>query len=152
MNCKTTQKLMLQYIDGELNELLAGEVKGHISGCSECYQQFVRLSRIQGVIDAEKAECQFDPYLSARVLARLSHRNQPHSVLLSSRRYVLAVAFSVAAVFVGVLLGGFFSKVDINLMQIQSDNSMELLAEEYFPTTNDNFYDIPFNENDNENQ
>lgn len=149
MNCKDTKRLMLQFLDGELSAEKTSEINEHLMVCSDCSGEINSIKQLYGLIEEEKKEFSYNPYLSSKVLERIKEDNEPKAILLSPMRYVLVASLSAAAVFVGIVLGSLFSNVNSNLAQSTSDESIELLADEYFPTSSNNIYDFQEEETDN---
>jgi len=147
MNCKKTKQLMLQYIDGTLGKAESSGVEEHLSGCSKCKSDFIDISRVYRLIDMEKMEYSYDAFMSARVIAKINNKHEHHRILLSSKSYILVTTLSAAAVFVGVLLGSFFYSADY--ISVNSNDSIELLAEDYYSSSVNNIYDIQIDENEN---
>jgi len=149
MNCKDTKKLMLQFLDGELSAEKTSEMKEHFKVCSDCSNELSRVKQLYSFIEEEKDEFSHNPYLSSKVLNRVKDDKEQQTILLSPMRYALVASLSAAAVFVGIVLGSFFSNVNSNLAQSNSDESIELLADEYFPTSSNNIYDFQIEETEN---
>jgi predicted anti-sigma-YlaC factor YlaD len=149
MNCKETKKLMLQFIDGEVSPEKSSEMNEHLLVCSDCSNEFKSIKQLYGLIEEEKSEFTYNPYLSSKVLNRISDKNEVQTILLTPKRYALIASLSAAAVFVGVFLGSLFSNIDSNIAQLSSNESIELMAEEYFPTQSNNIYDVQIDEVEN---
>ena len=149
MNCKDTKKLMLQFLDDELSSEKTSEIKEHLMVCSDCSDEINRIKQLYGLIDAEKKEFLHNTYLSSKVLNRIKDDKEQESILLKPMRYALIASLSAAAVFVGIIMGSFFSNVNSNIAQSDTDESIELLADEYFPTSSNNIYEIQLEETEN---
>ncbi len=149
MNCKDTNKLMLQFLDGELSAEKTSEIKEHLMVCSECSNELSRVEQLYSLIEEEKNEFLHNSYLSSKVLNRIKDDKEQESILLKPMRYALIASLSAAAVFVGIIMGSFFSNVNSNIVQSDSDESIELLADEYFPTSSNNIYEIQLDETEN---
>ena len=149
MNCKDTNKLMLQFLDGELSAEKTSEMNEHFNVCSNCSNELNRVKQLYGLIDEEKNEFLHNPYLSSKVLNRIKDDKEQESILLKPMRYALIASLSAAAVFVGIIMGSFFSNVNSNIAQSDTDESIELLADEYFPTSSNNIYEIQLEETEN---
>lgn len=149
MNCKDTNKLMLQFLDGELSAEKTSEIKEHLMVCSECSNELSRVEQLYSLIEEEKNEFLHNPYLSSKVLNRIKDDKEQESILLKPMRYALIASLSAAAVFVGIIMGSFFSNVNSNIAQSYTDESIELLADEYFPTSSNNIYEIQLEETEN---
>ncbi len=149
MNCKDTKKLMLQFLDGELSAEKTSEIKGHLMVCSDCSTELNKVKQLYGLIEEEKNEFSHNPYLSSKILNRIKDDKEQESILLRPIRYALVASLSAAAVFVGIVMGSFLSNVNSNIAQSDSDESIELLADEYFPTSSNNIYDIQIDETEN---
>ncbi len=149
MNCKDTNKLMLQFLDGELSAEKTSEIKEHLMVCSDCSNELNRVKQLYSLIDTEKNEFLHNPYLSSKVLNRIKDDKEQESILFKPMRYALIASLSAAAVFVGIIMGSFFSNVNSNIAQSDTDESIELLADEYFPTSSNNIYEIQLEETEN---
>lgn len=149
MNCKDTNKLMLQFLDDELSAEKTSEMNEHLMVCSECSNELSRVEQLYSLIEEEKNEFSHNPYLSSKVLNRIKDDKEQESILLKPMRYALIASLSAAAVFVGIIMGSFFSNVNSNVVQSDSDESIELLADEYFPTSSNNIYEIQLDETEN---
>nr|HPI45011.1 hypothetical protein [Tenuifilaceae bacterium] len=121
----------------------------HFNVCSNCSNELNRVKQLYGLIDEEKNEFSHNPYLSSKVLNRIKDDKEQESILLKPMRYALVASLSAAAVFVGIVMGSFLSNVNSNIAQSNSDESIELLADEYFPTSSNNIYDIQIDETEN---
>jgi len=140
---------MLQFLDGELSAEKTSEMNEHFNVCSNCSNELNRVKQLYGLIDEEKNEFSHNPYLSSKVLNRIKDDKEQESILLKPMRYALVASLSAAAVFVGIVMGSFLSNVNSNIAQSNSDESIELLADEYFPTSSNNIYDIQIDETEN---
>ena len=140
---------MLQFLDGELSAEKTSEIKEHLMVCSECSNELSRVEQLYSLIEEEKNEFLHNPYLSSKVLNRIKDDKEQESILLKPMRYALIASLSAAAVFVGIIMGSFFSNVNSNIVQSDSDESIELLADEYFPTSSNNIYEIQLDETEN---
>jgi predicted anti-sigma-YlaC factor YlaD len=149
MNCKNTKGLMLQFLDGELSAEKTSEIKEHLMVCSDCSNELIKVKQLYGLIEVEKGEFLHNPYLSSKVLNRIMDHKEQESILLKPMRYTLIASLSAAAVFVGIVIGSFLSNVNSNIAQSYTDESIELLADEYFPTSSNNIYDIQIDETEN---
>ena len=57
MNCKQAQRLLVPYINGELDEKEEGEFVKHIRHCSECYEELeVYATVFAGIRQLDGAE------------------------------------------------------------------------------------------------
>ncbi len=57
MNCKQAQRLLVPYINGELDEQEEGEFVKHIRHCSECYEELeVYATVFAGIRQLDGAE------------------------------------------------------------------------------------------------
>lgn len=63
MKCKEICALLSDYLDGELNEEIQGDVDEHLSTCDDCARELEQLER------------------SLKILKRLKEKKQPHNFL-----------------------------------------------------------------------
>ena len=69
MNCKQAQRLLVPYINGELDEKEEGEFVKHIRHCPECYEELeVYATVFAGIRQLDGAEVQDERFLYTYVL------------------------------------------------------------------------------------
>ena len=142
MNCKAIQKQILSYLDGELHGEMAINFEKHITECKNCQNEIERLKAINSIINAEKMEFKENPFLSARVLAKLSSKEvsiPKHKVAL---RYLSISGLAAAGVAIGIIIGTLFSSINTTTEITSTDQEWEQLANEYMPEVDNNPYNM----------
>jgi anti-sigma factor RsiW len=84
--CKAVRELMSAYIDGELPESLATEVRSHLSHCAACAEYRDDLTALGGLLEVPATVRAGDDF-TANVLARVRER-EDESALSRLRRAV----------------------------------------------------------------
>jgi anti-sigma factor RsiW len=84
--CRAVRKQISAYVDGELPEARAVEVRAHLSRCDECAEYHDDLLALSGLLDLP-ATVQADEAFTADVLARV-HAREGGSTLTRLRRAV----------------------------------------------------------------
>jgi len=105
MNCSKIIKHLSAYSDDEASPALAAQISNHLSTCSSCQKELVRLQSVYRFIDSGPI-LQSDPYMAARIKSRLISDpgigSRPFLALLQQS---LAPAVIVAGLAIGILLG-----------------------------------------------
>jgi len=55
MNCRSVEELLLEYVDGELDESQARKVRAHLDGCPACMRSLKETQELLGVIEEVRA-------------------------------------------------------------------------------------------------
>ncbi len=128
--CRITKRHISAYLDGELGEQRANQIKKHLAVCRKCakvaqdYQQTYNLIR-QPALHA-------DIYFLARIKAQLNSRR---AFQMSWRKRMLQLGFSVAIIS-GLLIG---VGLGIQLKQMQNeqlgDNRAQGTRDSYIDTS-----------------
>lgn len=84
--CRAVREQISAYIDGELPEARAAEVRAHLSRCDECAEYRDDFMALGGLLDVP-ATVRADKDFSAGVLARV-HEREEESALARLRRAV----------------------------------------------------------------
>ncbi|MCR4437628.1 MAG: zf-HC2 domain-containing protein [bacterium] len=106
MTCKTVQRRLSAFLDGELTEELTRQVGEHVSRCTECAAELARLQKVWQLLGS-LPPVQAPPFFATRVLAQVKagRRNLVERVgELVFARPLLPIAVSVG-ILAGVLLG-----------------------------------------------
>lgn len=72
MNCKNSEKLIMKYMDGELNEEEAKLLNGHITKCGECKAEFYfydNMLKSLGNFEDVEAPAAFEADVMAKITA-----------------------------------------------------------------------------------
>lgn len=98
MNCKITEKIFEQYMNGELDFETETEIERHISGCPECaalYAGFVKMKKGLSSVEDEPLPAQFHNTWTAK----LQGISQPQTAGQSKFfKFMPALAAGIAAV------------------------------------------------------
>lgn len=142
MNCKAIHKQILSYLDGELHGEMASNFEKHITDCKNCQNEVERLKAVNSFIADEKMEFKANPFMSARVLAKLSSKElsiPKHKVTL---RYLTISSLAAAGVTIGIIIGSLFSSINTTSEIASTDQEWEQLADEYMPEVDNNPYNL----------
>ncbi len=104
--CERVRRDISAYLDGELPEARAAEVRAHLSRCDECAEYRDDLMALGGLLDVP-ARVQAEEDFTANVLARV-HEPEGESALARLRRAVwrpMPGWAAVAAIALAVALG-----------------------------------------------
>lgn len=104
MNCRRITRLLSPWQDGELDPALGQEVERHLRGCPACGRRWTALDELQQRLLRVPPPAD-DPFLSARVMARLQARPAPGGRLLRAAAW--------AAVFAAFFAGGLLLQTSI---------------------------------------
>jgi anti-sigma factor RsiW len=129
MNCKTIEKNLIPYVEGELAEGLAGEMQKHLASCKHCAALHGEIRSALGVLGRERIS-QTDPWFFDRLVLRMEKDRGISSPRLYYRRILQPVAASLvlgAAIFFGIVMGKWYSApLDSGVQETQTT-----LAEQY---------------------
>lgn len=142
MNCKAIQKQILSYLDGELQGEMAINFEQHIMDCSHCQNEIEHLKVVNNIIEGEKMEFKANPFMSVRVLAKLSSKGvsvPKHKVTL---RYLTISSLAAAGVTIGIIIGTLFSSINNTTELASNEQEWEQLADEYMPEVDNNPYNM----------
>lgn len=104
MNCRRITRLLSPWQDGELDPARGREVERHLRGCPACSRRWASLGELQQRLLRVPPPAD-DPFLTARVMARLQERPAPGGRLLRAAAW--------AGVFAAVFAGGFLLQTSI---------------------------------------
>lgn len=147
MNCKNYNQQLYQYLEGDLSEALAMEIKKHIKECKVCEYDLIRLTQVTKLIDAEKSEFKFDPFMSARIITKLT-KPEPLADQKYSLRYLTITTLAAAGLIIGILIGSLFTSSSDLIDDTSSTAAYEQLADEYMPAVENNPYNLVTIENE----
>lgn len=142
MNCKAIQKQILSYLDGELHGEMAINFEKHITDCKNCQSEVERLKIVNSIIDTEKTEFKPNPFMSARVLAKLSSKEVSIPKHKATLRYLTISSLAAAGVTIGIIIGSLFSSVNTTTDIASTTQEWEQLADEYMPEVDNNPYNM----------
>lgn len=146
MNCKDYQKQIISYLDGNLYQDKATELTEHLKRCVRCSKAYNGLSSMYKVIEVEKKDFNHDPFMSARVLAKIGHKEANSTESRISLRYITIASLAAAGIVIGILIGSIYSTS--NSIDISSSQGWEQLADEYMPATDNNPYSLVLSTNE----
>ena len=107
MNCQQIEPMLLNYLEGALDPVLAGMVKVHVDSCASCRKAFDIIVKAESHIQQEKA-LRVNPFLFTRIQARLNEEPKPVPGILQPvilRRPLYYVTVVLVAVSIGILAG-----------------------------------------------
>jgi len=139
MNCKNYQKQIISYLDGEPHEVMANALIEHLKGCQSCKNVYSSLSKVYSIVDSEKSEFKADPFMSARVLAKIENKNAKYTIREVSLRYLTIAGLAAAGIAFGILIGSLYSSSSYPQTSTQE---WDQLAEEYMPDIENNPYNM----------
>jgi len=146
MNCNDYQKQIISYLDGELHQDLANDFENHLTGCNSCKIESEKLKMVYNLIDTEKLEFKTDPFMSARVLAKIEYKKSKYSESKISLRYITITSLAAAGIAIGIIIGSIYTSN--NSIDILSAQEWEQLADEYMPETDNNPYSLEISTNE----
>ncbi|MBN2349388.1 MAG: hypothetical protein JXJ22_11145 [Bacteroidales bacterium] len=131
MNCKTTEKKLLFYLENNLPESLMPEVKEHLHNCSHCTHLLHQLERSMQIIENEKNN-PVNPFFFTRVEQKLNESTiekikSPAFVRITVNSLVFAVVI-VIGLFVGINLGVPSGEV----LNTKANRNIQNLSESYY--------------------
>lgn len=142
MNCKTIKKQILSYLDGELHGEMATNFDIHIKNCKNCQNEVERLKMVSRIIATEKMEYKVDPFMSARIMAKLNKREVSVPKHIVTLRYLTITSLAAAGVTIGIIIGSLFSTVSTSSESIANAQEWERLADEFMPEIDNNPYNM----------
>ncbi len=144
MNCKNIQSLSFKYHEKLLDDKLHSEVDKHLQECQHCLGLFNSTAKTVAVLDQLKnvnPEVSF--FFTEKTLAKISSA-QPEQTI---SQWVVSVLFgktkiisaSIAALFIGVILG-FLLNNNYNITNNNySDTNSQTLEDIYMAETSDDY-------------
>ncbi len=126
------------YREEKLSPDMKALVEDHIKSCREC-SEILRMEILADKVIEREKQLESDPYLSARVLARIeSSENKAETGFIKVLRPVLMTVSLAAAVFFGIILGnlarpsGNLQHIPVELALIDDSalESVEVLSNE----------------------
>lgn len=133
MDCKTSHRKMIFYIDGELPIPEMGKIKIHLAECSECAAFYEEMKKTLDVLTAEKQR-EINPFFYTRLNARMENQAAIQPDFQQNRIWakVLQPAF-----FTVLLLAGIYSGIKIGQPATTENNSAIYSAQEMVPYLNE---------------
>lgn len=142
MNCKDYQKQIILLLDGKLHQELANELNSHLNGCKSCREALDKLSNAYNLIELEKSEFKCNPFLSAKVLAKIDNKRVSNSNAGASLRYLTTVSLAAAGIALGILIGTLYNKNSYTELSSTVKTWDQQLADEYMPEVENNPYKL----------
>jgi len=148
MNCKNYNKHFYQYLDGELPEGMAMQIEEHIKSCKSCEHALEMLKNVNKLIEEEKNEFKPDPFMSARIISKLT-KSETHVIEPSySLRYLTITSLAAAGIIIGIFIGSLFTSSNPIFEDSSTTTAYEQLADEYMPEVENNPYNLVTVENE----
>ena len=108
MRCRTVQRKLSAFLDGEVPEKMTSQITEHLSGCPACREEAASLSAVWKGLE-EMREIDPSPYFWTRLNARIAQaerrRFSPDRVWRMLSRTLVPVTGVTAAV-IGLWIGG----------------------------------------------
>lgn len=145
MNCKLAQQNMLNYLDGTIDKGIVNAFEEHVGSCSSCRDELQLLKPVYMQVDSELHEYAPNPYLAARVTAKLTEKHEQPKAIITQKGYILAVSLAAAAVLVGLFVGIQFVNSGSSLVEPEITT---ILANDYTNFTDSNPYNFEVEEVD----
>jgi predicted anti-sigma-YlaC factor YlaD len=113
MNCKETEQLMTEYLNGTLTEENKASVDIHLEKCQMCSALVHELSYSDNIINEEK-KMKSNPFLATRVMASIDNLempsvNLPESVWKKALQPAIITALIIIGIFIGYKMGGLYT-------------------------------------------
>jgi len=149
MNCKDYKKHFLSFLDGELHQELANDINKHIENCNSCATEIEQMKAVINIIQEEKSEFKQNPYLAAKISAKIQNKVVHAPRGRFSIQYITVASLAAAGFSIGILIGSLnyssSSTVQDNNETVQVWNQ---LADDYMPEVDNNPYSIVINSNE----
>jgi len=139
MNCQLCQKELDAYCQGNLPGNIRTQVENHLKGCERCASAFAQTQLLNRVINEER-EIQSNPFLVTRIMEGIEsssvERPVHQPVFMKVLRPAIITTSLAAAVFAGVLLGGFANTspdrmpAELAMMDDMAIESVSMLSNE----------------------
>lgn len=142
MTCQKYQKHILSYLDGELHQEQANEFENHLLSCENCKLELTKSKMVYNLIEAEKSEFKPDPFMSARVVAKITNKELHASLNTYSLRYLAISSLAAAGMAIGVLIGTLYSSTTSLSENSTTSQEWDQLADEYMPEVENNPYNM----------
>ena len=117
MDCKTTEKKLIFYIENTLPPAEVSVVQEHLNACLSCRKKLAYLQETLSYIETEKAFTP-KPYLYTRITGRMQHTTMPENKPLGAWLRPIAVA---AALVVGLFFGFWLGQSSVAQPDSDSD-------------------------------
>ncbi len=135
MKCKQVQLLLTDYIQHNLDEKTAAQIKHHLDSCETCARSYAYLKKVYSFIEIERAQ-KTSPFLKMRILASLRNSVENISILdilfarfkLIFAGIIIAFALIYALLISNFLYNSFEKKYVRNIdnqLFVNSDEDME---------------------------
>lgn len=124
MNCKEFNKLLASPEREQKN--ITKDMQKHMEECPSCHAAYEQFLKLFQYISEEKSE-KISPFITTRVIAKIERRT-------NRERQMKRVLIPVLS-FIFLLLGFFSAQIFISLDTI-SEESVEIIASEYYLSDN----------------
>lgn len=104
MRCRTLQKHLSAYLDGELDARQNAQIQAHVAQCESCSLELARLRKAyDALLDGVKIAP--DPFFITRLRARLAEDKTKTAGFRWNVQKLVFPASVAAAIFIGAILG-----------------------------------------------
>jgi len=149
MNCKDYNKLFLSYLDGELHPDLVSDIKRHIEGCKSCASELEGFKKVNMIIEEEKSEFEQNPFLAAKVIAKIQNKDVHTSQSNFSIKYLTIASLAAAGLVIGILIGTLYYSSSTSVQEnTEMAQVWDQLADDYMPEVDNNPYNVVINSNE----
>lgn len=148
MNCKNYQKQIYKYLDGELPPDAAMQFELHIKSCKACELTLANLQAVNKLIEDEKNEFKPNPFITSRVISKLSNEESFSAEPRYTLRYLTIATLAAAGIAIGIMIGSLFASKTTLLENSSSSLAVDQLADEFMPEGDNNPYNYVVTDNE----
>jgi anti-sigma factor RsiW len=134
MNCKEVNKILISFLDGELNEAAQNSLQEHLNDCNECKKNLLQLEKIYSTIEIEKKEFSPNPYMAQKVWNKMQSSESTFKTPVVPMRRVTIITIAAAGVAFGVAIGSLLNSTIYNQPNNTNEQTWSQLADDYFPS------------------
>lgn len=136
MNCNTTEKNLIFFLENKLDPTVSGQLSDHLKDCAHCTQQYHRLQQVMLQIP-EMKQSNPNPFLFTRIEQKISNnaqeQQQPIPVFARIFNPLIVSVLMIATAFVGLYL---FTQTPAT-SNAKSGDQVAVIAGQYEMTTSD---------------
>lgn len=134
MNCKSINKNLLSYLDGEMDKVSEKNIRDHLQICNTCQIALEKLKEVYLSIDLEKKAVETNAFMAQKVWDKIHNsHNLVDAPIIPMRRLTL-VTLVAAGLALGIAVGSLLNSSVHNNKSDVLEQSWTQLADDYFPT------------------
>ncbi|MBI9033335.1 MAG: zf-HC2 domain-containing protein [Bacteroidales bacterium] len=142
MNCKELERMIPEFLEGEISVDEKKAFNEHILGCEICASLLKKMIAANAMI-GEFMISEPKPFYTTRVMQRIESASEEWYSLVPVFKGRLAAAFTVFVVALGIFLGINFGSQLSSLTNMETVSGTEYLAQEYYlDDVSDNSMDV----------